>query len=120
MTASFSTDRLSLQTRVTEVNDLPIVEGDTSGRTKEDTQLLGQLLVSDNDGLENSEIYSIENQARIGIATVDATSGQWTFTPAANRYGSDSFTISIRDDNGPPLIKKLISKYQQLIIDHHR
>ena len=30
VTTSFSTDSLSLQTSVTEVNDLPIVEGDTS------------------------------------------------------------------------------------------
>ena len=36
----------------------------------------------------------------MGTATIDATSGDWSYTPDTNFNGSDSFTVTITDDDG--------------------
>jgi Ca2+-binding RTX toxin-like protein len=50
------------------------------------------------DGLTDATIYSVSTEPSKGIATVDAASGEWSYTPNANTNGGDSFVITVTDD----------------------
>src|SRR6185436_16038450 len=64
--------------------------------TLEDTPGSGTLVANDIDG--DTLTYSIVANGAKGTATVtNATSGAFTYTPAANATGVDSFTFKARD-----------------------
>ena len=46
--------------------------------------------------------YSIESGdgAAEGAATVDSSTGEWSYTGDLNYFGADSFTITASDGNG--------------------
>lgn len=48
---------------------------------------------------QNNDVltFSIANQAGNGIVAIDANSGQLTYTPNENYFGSDNFTLSVSD-----------------------
>jgi hypothetical protein len=65
--------------------------------TVEDTSATGTLVATDPGGLPLT--YSIVSSGSKGTATItNAATGQYTYAPAANAYGSDSFTF--RASNG--------------------
>ena len=50
------------------------------------------------DGLSNANFTVSANGAN-GVATIDATSGDWSYTPNTNFNGTDTFTVTITDDD---------------------
>ena len=78
---------------VNPVNDTPIA--DTSAlTTDEDTAKIGQLSGSDVEG--STLTYQLATNATHGSVTLNAD-GSYTYTPAADYYGNDSFTFTVSD-----------------------
>ncbi|UPJ51762.1 choice-of-anchor I family protein [Bradyrhizobium sp. 200] len=84
---------------VAAVNDAPTVTSPVAANTSEDTPLVGQIAASDVDG--NVLSYQA-GTAQHGTVTVNAQ-GQYTYTPALNYNGSDSFVIQVSDGIAPPV-----------------
>ncbi|MDF1751242.1 MAG: Ig-like domain-containing protein [Verrucomicrobiales bacterium] len=86
---------------VTPVNDVAVFGGDLSGSGLEDgVPISGTLTVSDPiDGMGTPN-YLVSVMAANGSATVDSVTGVWSYSPAANFNGADSFTIQVTDDDG--------------------
>merc|ERR1712000_48633 len=63
--------------------------------------LSGTLTASDSaDGLSDGSYFTISNSSANGSASIDVASGVWSYTPTANYNGSDTFTITVTDDDG--------------------
>ncbi|MDJ0758984.1 MAG: Ig-like domain-containing protein [Woeseiaceae bacterium] len=78
---------------VAGVNDAP-TSADSNATTDEDTELTGNVSATDVDG--DALTLTVETQASNG--TVAAGAGtEFTYTPAANYFGTDSFTFTISD-----------------------
>ena len=85
---------------VNAVNDAATFGGDTTGTGDEDTTITGTLTASDSaDGLSNAN-FTVSADGTNGSATIDATTGAWSYTPNTNFNGSDSFTVTVTDDDG--------------------
>ena len=80
---------------VTSVNDLPIASDDSFG-TSEDTPLSGSVSGNDTPSGDGGNVWSLVTQALHGIAVVNAD-GTFTYTPALDYNGSDSFTYRLCD-----------------------
>ena len=78
---------------VTAVNDAPVAQNQ-SITTVEDTATNGTLVATDVDG--DSLTYSLVAGAAHGTAVVNPD-GTFTYTPAANYFGPDSFTFKASD-----------------------
>ena len=64
--------------------------------TNEDTEIAGILIGSDPDG--DTLTYSIVSNGSRGTATItDTASGAFTYSPAADEYGVDTFTFQVND-----------------------
>lgn len=71
--------------------------------TAENTATTGLMVYDNTDGLSGTVSYAIDNgaggsttsftTAKNGTVTIDANTGSWTYTPATNYAGSDSFTL---------------------------
>jgi hypothetical protein len=89
---------------VSAVNDPTIIGGSSIGSGNEDNNITGTLTASDLDGLAAAGAFSIStnsaHQPANGTATINASTGQWTYTPRADFYGTDSFTITVTDALG--------------------
>lgn len=85
---------------VTSVNDAPVTASPVAVSTDEDTQLIGQITVTDADG--DVLTYEVGTGAQHGTVSVNAQ-GQYTYTPGANFNGSDSFVIRVSDGIAPPV-----------------
>jgi VCBS repeat-containing protein len=80
---------------VTPVDDAPVVVTPVAVTTNEDTPVTGQILATDVDG--DTLSYSIKGDgAGHGTVTID-DHGHWSYTPAADYNGSDSFIVSVGD-----------------------
>ncbi len=85
---------------VSGVNDAPVAAADT-GSTAEDTELVIDVIGNDTDidgTLDSSKVTVVSSPAH-GTITVDASSGEITYRPAADFNGSDSFTYVVKDDS---------------------
>jgi VCBS repeat-containing protein len=94
---------------VTPVNDPP-VPGDvsdptwnsTSGQyevsTPEDTAKSGTIAASDLDA--DTLSFTEQTAPTHGSITLNATTGDWTYTPDANYVGADSFVVTVADGHG--------------------
>jgi Ca2+-binding RTX toxin-like protein len=71
---------------------------DIAVATDEDTVLAGRVEAVDQD--ENITGYDVEVQAAHGAVVIDAASGVWTYTPAANYHGADVFLLRVTDADG--------------------
>ncbi len=91
------TDTGVISITVTSVNDLPVA-GDQNLSTAEDTALTGTLTASDADG--DTLTYSQAIAPGHGSLTITAGTGAFTYTPAANYHGPDSFTFTVNDGHG--------------------
>ncbi|MCC7265636.1 MAG: tandem-95 repeat protein, partial [Candidatus Latescibacteria bacterium] len=78
---------------VTPVNDVPVA-ANGSIRTDEDVTVSGQVVASDVDNVSLS--YAVARGPAHGALSLGAN-GAYTYTPAANYYGSDSFTFRAND-----------------------
>ncbi len=98
--SSVSTATDSSSITVTPVNDAAVFSGDTAGSGNEDTTITGTLSVTDTaDGMTTPN-YTVSTDGTNGTATINATTGEWSYTPNANWSGADSFTVSVTDDDG--------------------
>lgn len=96
-------DQGRLSFNVTAVNDAPTVTSPVAASTNEDTAVIGQVAAIDVDGNTLSYILGTGLQAaQHGNVTVNA-SGQYTYTPALNFNGNDSFVIRVSDGIAPPV-----------------
>uniref|UniRef100_UPI0011EEFD22 cadherin domain-containing protein n=1 Tax=Luteimonas suaedae TaxID=2605430 RepID=UPI0011EEFD22 len=66
--------------------------------TDEDVAISGQVGAIDQDS--NITGYELSADAKLGSVTLNASTGAWTYTPDANRHGSDSFLITVTDADG--------------------
>lgn len=64
----------------------------------EDEVIRGQVIASDIEG--DNITYSLATPAAHGAVVLDPVTGQFTFTPAANYNGSDSFVVTVTDSHG--------------------
>ncbi|EIJ0936220.1 cadherin-like domain-containing protein, partial [Vibrio cholerae] len=86
---------------VGEVDDPTTITGDTSGSGAEDDgAIVGTLSATDADGLADGSVFSVTGNPANGTATIDPVTGAWSYTPVADWHGSDSFTVTITDDEG--------------------
>ncbi|MDG1112315.1 MAG: type I secretion C-terminal target domain-containing protein, partial [Pseudomonadales bacterium] len=51
------------------------------------------------DGITPTD-FTVASDGSNGTATIDASTGAWTYTPNANFNGDDSFTVTVTDDDG--------------------
>ncbi|MCH2242471.1 MAG: tandem-95 repeat protein, partial [Aquabacterium sp.] len=82
---------------VTPANDAPVTSN-RSETTPEDTAVSGQVIASDIDG--DTLSYAIKTGVAHGSVVLNTTTGAYTYTPAANYNGTDSFTVTVSDGKG--------------------
>ena len=94
-----ATRTAALNVTVYPVNDAPTVSGAQNLTTNEDTPVSGQIHASDVDG--DSLGYAVKNGSGPAHGTVTfGSDGQYTYTPAKDYNGSDSFTVVVSDGKG--------------------
>ena len=82
------------------VDDPSTITGDTSANTEEDISVSGDLDATDIEGLSSDTPFAISDDPSNGSTSIDSATGTWTYTPNADFNGSDSFIVSITDDQG--------------------
>ncbi len=86
---------------VTSVDDAAVITGDTIYTGHEGDAVAGDLNATDVDGLTDGTYFSVSTPASNGTASIDPATGAWTFTPTdPNWFGTDSFTVTVTDDQG--------------------
>ena len=85
---------------INTVDDPTTITGDTSGLLFLNHSVGGDINATDIDGLNDSSYFSIHSAPTFGSATVDHTSGSWSYNPQTGFLGDDSFVIQITDDQG--------------------
>ena len=85
---------------VQSVNDSTILVGDFNATSNEDNNAIGDINATDPDGLTDGTYFVISANPSNGSASIDPQSGSWNYTPQANFFGTDSFSVSITDDLG--------------------
>ncbi len=88
----------TVSVNVAAVNDAPTTAGGTA-TGNEDTAITGQLAASDVDGDALTFGLAQNGGPAHGTVTVNPD-GSYTYTPAANFNGTDSFTYTVSDGNG--------------------
>ena len=99
--ASGTTSQLVSLT-ITPVDDPSVISGDISASGEEDMTITGTLSATDVEGLTDNTYFSIAtvDAPAHGTASINAQSGAWSYEPAANYFGTDSFTVTVTDDLG--------------------
>lgn len=82
---------------VAAINDAPTAAPAVASATDEDTVVAGQLEAADVDG--DALSWALVDGPQHGSVTLDAA-GRYSYSPAANDSGSDSFTVSVSDPSG--------------------
>jgi len=82
---------------VNPVNDAPVA-GDRSYQTNEDTPYSGTLTATDADG--DTLTYAQLGAPAHGSLSINPATGAFTYTPAANWNGIDTFTFTVSDGHG--------------------
>jgi Ca2+-binding RTX toxin-like protein len=90
---------------IAAVNDAPTITSDANIATSEDTAISGQVAVSDVDG--DALSFALAQGPANGTLTLDAATGQYTYTPAMNFGGSDSFRIEVIDASGARALQQI-------------
>ena len=50
--------------------------------------------------MNDGTLWTVASVASYGVVSIDAVTGEWSYTPAANFNGSDKFTVALTDDDG--------------------
>ena len=91
----------TFEVTVTSVNDPGSFSGDTSATgSEDDSTITGTLTFTDAIDGDSVPSYTITSESSNGTASIDATSGAWSYTPNVNFNGSDSFRVTVTDDDG--------------------
>jgi len=82
--------------------NLPPTATDDNASTNEDTPVLIDVTANDNDpdGSIDATTVLITNNPANGTPSVNATSGEVTYFPAGNFFGTDSFKYTVKDNEG--------------------
>ncbi|POY34830.1 hypothetical protein C3K47_18500, partial [Solitalea longa] len=91
----------SVTITVSPVNDAPVATSPVQYEINEDTPVEDQLVASDADG--DVLTFSKASDPANGTVTV-AADGSFTYVPAANYHGDDSFTARVSDGNGGSVV----------------
>jgi len=91
---ALDSDTATITLTVSAVNDAPLGTA-TSITTDEDTAKTGTLVGTDIEG--STLTFAKVSDPSHGSVTVNATTGAYTYTPAANFNGTDSFTFKVND-----------------------
>lgn len=86
---------------VNEINDAPVVTGDTA-TTEQNTSVAIDVLANDSDidGTLDAATLTVVTAPANGTASVDPNPGEITYTPYYYFYGTDSFSYRVCDDDG--------------------
>ena len=84
--------------KITIINPAP-VGGDDVAATDEDTPLAASVAGNDSDPDGDPLTFATASGPAHGSVTM-ASNGNYTYTPAANFHGSDSFTYTVTDSDG--------------------
>jgi predicted extracellular nuclease len=90
-------DNATVTIHVIEPNVFPVA-GDQSLSTDEDTPLNGMLTAT--DGNNDPLTYAQASGPTHGTLSITAATGAFTYTPALNYHGPDSFTFTVSDGSG--------------------
>ena len=82
---------------ITPVNDAPTATTQVLS-TNEDTPVTGKVIAQDVDG--DTLSYQLIGDASHGTLVINPGTGSFTYSPAANYNGTDSFTVRVSDGNG--------------------
>ncbi|NMB67708.1 MAG: ExeM/NucH family extracellular endonuclease [Chloroflexi bacterium] len=91
------TDTGTVSITVHPINDAPVA-GDQSIGTDEDTPLTGTLSAADADG--DALTYAQATAPAHGSVSITAATGAFTYTPALDYFGPDSFSFAVSDGHG--------------------
>ena len=80
---------------ITGVNDAPEVAYDASVTTDEDTPVTRSITASDVDG--DTLYYSVKTGSEPVNGSLELDGNSYTYTPSADFYGTDNFTIEVDD-----------------------
>ena len=92
-----STQVISLT--VNAVNDIAQFSGDLNATGDEDSDISGTLIATDVEGL-SGDYFAISVNPLQGTATINQATGEWQYSPNANYFGADQFTLTVTDDLG--------------------
>ena len=79
-------------------NDGPVIWGATAATVNEDGSVSGDLEAADDDGVASGS-WEILVPPTHGEATLNAITGEWTYTPDEHYNGADAFTVAVTDDS---------------------
>ncbi|MBV6715023.1 tandem-95 repeat protein [Paenibacillus chitinolyticus] len=98
------TDSAAATVTVTPVNDPPVTS-DVALTTTEDTPVSGLVAATDADG--DSLTYTLRAPASNGTVSLNPD-GTFTYVPALNFNGNDSFAVEVSDGRGGTAVSKVI------------
>jgi large repetitive protein len=93
--------KANVRIKVGAVNDPPVAVNDKAA-TDEDLAIEIAVLANDfdTDGALDPATVTIKSAAANGSTNINITTGSVTYTPAADYYGTDTFSYSVKDDAG--------------------
>ncbi|CAA7625790.1 Type V secretory pathway, adhesin AidA [Magnetospirillum sp. SS-4] len=94
------TDTATVTMRVDDVNDAPVIESVSGGSGFENTAITGGIEASDVDGDSLSFTLAGGNDGPQHGSVELQPDGSFTYTPATNYVGEDSFTVIVSDGRG--------------------
>ncbi|MGE3919056.1 MAG: Ig-like domain-containing protein, partial [Hyphomicrobiaceae bacterium] len=87
------------------LNQAPTLEAVVEATVAEDGTLAGQVAASDADG--DALSFSLSQGPEHGVLSLDASTGAYTYTPAANWSGTDTFRVSVADSFGHTAVQEV-------------
>jgi hypothetical protein len=86
---------------IVSVNDAPVAQNDQAV-TDENVPVIVNVLANDSDidGSLNPATVAVKTGPKYGTVSVDATTGQIRYTPGALFAGTDTFTYTVKDNQG--------------------
>ncbi|HEY8360455.1 MAG TPA: tandem-95 repeat protein, partial [Ramlibacter sp.] len=99
VTSGGVSETVTVNVTITPVNDATTFGGTTGSGNEDAGSITGTLTVADADGI-TTPAFTVTSNGSHGTATINATTGAWTYTPAADYNGADSFTVRVTDNAG--------------------
>lgn len=94
-----------VEIQINPVNDAPVAS-DQHLVTDEDHAINGRIEASDVDG--DPLHFSMLEQPLHGSVSLDAVTGQFTYTPSLNYHGSDAFVVIVTDGVGGETASRIV------------